>query len=441
MKVGIVEAFRKARPLEFFILGLFLFNFLASGQEKEFEFDVDAFTRKAFSLDGYLEFRPSISWINQDSAVFKLRDYDQDRRKRLEEGYLALLADLSYRKGIFEALLEPYVDYTLSSFESEAQGNLFQGYLSLKPSPSLTLYAGKRTMRWGKGYAWSPTAMVERTKNPNEPDLAREGYWMIAADFTKSFGGIIKTFSFTPVIIPVFRSVNETFGREEGLNFAGKIYLLFLDTDIDFVVLAGKSQSARFGLDFSRNLRSNWEIHGELAVFQDVERSSVGDDGQIRVESFDAASCLLGVRYLTEAETTYILEYYHNGGGFSPLEMEAYYFFLDRSYKRYLASGDDSQLMEASGLLSYSGFTPMTDYLFLRVMQKDPLGILYLNPAFTVILNLKDGSASWSPELTYKGITNLELRLKAAILTGKKGEEFKEKRNCSRLELRLRYFF
>jgi hypothetical protein len=441
MKARVAQAFHKARPLEFFILGLFLFNFLVSGQEKEFEFDADAFTRKAFSLDGYLEYRPSLFWLNEGASFFKLRYYDQDKRKRMVEGYLALLPDLFYRKGSFEALLEPYVDFTLSSFESEATFNLFQGYLSLKPSPSLAFYAGKKTLHWGKGYAWSPNALVERTKNPNEPDLAREGYWMITADYTKSFGGLLKTFSFSPVIIPVSRSVNETFSRKKGLNFAGKIYLLFLDTDIDIVVLGGKSQPVRFGLDFSRNLRSNWEVHGEMAVLKDVERSRIADDGQIREENFNGTSYLLGTRFLTRAEMTCILEYYHNGGGFESLEMEDYYSFVDRSYERYLDSGDDSQLKMVSGLLSYSGFTPMTDYLFLRILQKDPFGILYFNPAVTVVLNLGDGSSSWSPELIYKGITNLELRLKAAILTGKKGEEFREKRNLFRLELRLRYFF
>jgi hypothetical protein len=432
---------RNAPLSGFFLLGMFLFAVLAWGQEKEYGFDVDEFVRKAFSLDGYTEFRPSLFWLRQNSSFYKLRYYNQDKRKTLEEGYFALLADFSYRKGIFEALLEPYLDYAVSAFESEAEVSLFQGYLALKPSASLTVYAGKRTLRWGKGYAWSPTALVERQKNPNEPDLAREGYWIITADYTKSFGGALKTLSFTPVIIPVFQSVNQAFSRKEGFNFAGKIYILLLDTDIDLVFLAGKSQSARFGLDFSRNLLSNWEVHGEIAVLPSLERRSVADDGRIHKETFDAAKCLLGLRYLSEAETTYILEYYHNGAGFGSLEMEDFYSYVDSAYDRYYYLGDDSQMKEAAGLGSYSGFTPMTDYLFLRVMQKDPFGILYLNPAATAIFNLSDGSASLAPELTYKGFTNFELRLKAAVLMGKSREEFHEKPNRFRFELRVRYFF
>jgi hypothetical protein len=428
-------------PWGFLTLSLILFNVHASGQEEQYRFDVDEFAKKAFSLDGYIEFRPSLAWLRQDSSLYTLKFYDRDNPKTLAQGYFAFLGDLSYRKSLFEALLEPYVDYLATQYESEASLNLFQGYLLLKPSIAFSVYAGKRTLRWGKGYAWSPTGFVERPKNPNEPDLVREGYWMIMADYTKSFAGALKTLSFTPVIIPVNSSINETFGREEGWNFSGKLYLLLLDTDLDFVVLAGKSLSSRFGLDFSRNLRSNWEIHGEIAHLNDVERTEVMDDGSIQKNIFDTTSYLLGMRYLSASETTYILEYYHDGTGYGSSGMQNFYTFVDRAYEEYAVSGDDSRLKEADSLKSYTGFTPMTDYIFLRIIQKDAFGAFYFNPAATVIVNLSDGSASWAPEATYKGFTNFELRLKAILLTGKSGDEFGEKPNRFRLELRVRYFF
>ena len=83
----------------------------------------------------------------------------------------------------------------------------------------------------------------------------------------------------------------------------------------------------------------------------------------------------------------------------------------------------------------------MRDYLFLRTSQKDSLGILYFSPAATVIWNLSDGSASLIPEVSYRGITNVELRLRAALLIGKNMEEFGEKPARFRFELRARFFF
>ncbi len=423
----------------FFVLLVICMPAIAQGQE--YEFNLDEFKQKAFSLAGYMEFRPSLSWLDPDAAFYRLRYYDTGKEKISGEGYLALLAGLTYRKGIFEAFLEPFLDYVVSPYETKAGISLFQGYLSFKQSESMTFYVGKRTLRWGKGYAWSPVALVERQKNPNEPDLAREGYWMITADYTKSFSGSLKTVSLTPVIIPVSQSINQALSKKTGMNFAGKIYFLFLDTDIDLVFLTGRSQPLRLGLDFSRNLRSNWEIHGEISCFQDLERKIVLNNGNIQTEIFNAFRYLLGMRYLTEAETTYILEYYHNGAGSDKDEFSDFYSFVDIGYDRYILSGDAGQIKEAASLSTYQGFTPMTNYLFLRIMQKDAFGMLYFTPAVTTIVNLLDGSASIAPELTYKGFTNLELRIKAAVLLGGTGKEFGEKPNRWRLELRARYYF
>lgn len=423
------------------LIAFLLMPATAFGQEKAYEFDVNEFEKKTFSLDGYVELRPAYSCLNQDSSFYRIRYFDLNRRKTFPEVNFALLADLSYRKGFFEVLLEPYLDYTLSPYESEAGLNLYQGYVALKPSSSLAFMAGKRTLRWGKGYAWNPVALVERRKNPNEPDLAREGYFMVTAEYTKSFPGILKTLSISPIIIPVTRSINPAFSRESGLNFAGKIYFLFLNTDIDLMFLAGESQPARLGLDFSRNIRSNLELHGEVTFLNGLERKMVMENGEIVQESLNAIRYLLGLRYLSRTETTYILEYYHNGAGYDSVEMNNFYSAADLAYEQYLLAGVDTGLRDLAVLESYGEFSPMTDYLYFRIMQKDIFGILYLNPSAMVIANISDGSASISPEFSYTGFTNLELRLKAIILLGEDRDEFGEKTNRFRLELRARYFF
>jgi hypothetical protein len=90
---------------------------------------------------------------------------------------------------------------------------------------------------------------------------------------------------------------------------------------------------------------------------------------------------------------------------------------------------------------NYGRPNPTQDYLYLRVTQKEPFNILYFTPAITTIMNLNDKSLSISPELLYTGITNLELRLKAFGLVGRKGTDFGEKPNDYRVELRVRYYF
>lgn len=65
--------------------------------------------------------------------------------------------------------------------------------------------------------------------------------------------------------MPVYKHVNDGFGEKNNLNFAGKIYFLLYDTDIDLIFLTGGSKSTRYGIDFSRNITTNFEIHGEFA--------------------------------------------------------------------------------------------------------------------------------------------------------------------------------
>lgn len=90
-----------------------------------------------------------------------------------------------------------------------------------------------------------------------------------------------------------------------------------------------------------------------------------------------------------------------------------------------------------SGQLS----SPLRRSLYLKASQKEPFGIVYFTPALTLTHNLDDGSWSLTPELLYTGITNLDLRLRAAWLHGKPGSEFGGKPNARKLELRLRAYF
>ena len=80
-------------------------------------------------------------------------------------------------------------------------------------------------------------------------------------------------------------------------------------------------------------------------------------------------------------------------------------------------------------------------YLYLRVSQKEPFDIVYWTPAVTGIVNTEDKSYSITPEISYTGITNIELRLRAMVLAGNRLSEFGEKQNDFRIELMARYYF
>ena len=430
----------KLLSLFFFMIALFPQLIFA---ESEYSFDLDEMEKKPYSFGGYIEIRPVLLVLDEDAAFHKLRLFDKNEGKIAEEYNATVQLDGSYEKGIAKLYTKINVDLQQSYLGWSDTTSVFEGYLSLKPSSSLNINAGKKTLKWGKGYAWTPAAFVDRTKNPDDPDLALEGFIVLSADYVKSYSGALKTLSFTPVLIPVYDNINDDFGETGNIDFAGKLYLLLYDTDIDFIMLAGGSKTARYGFDFSRNITPNFEIHGEFAYISNFRKKFINSNGESFNSEFDAKSYLIGIRYLTELDTTFIIEYYHNGTGFTDGEMEDYFSFINTAYETYTSSGNNSNLQKALNLAegNYGSMNPMRDYLYARVSQKDPFNILYFTPSLTGIFNINDKSFSLSPEFLYTGITNLELRLKASFLVGKSNSEYGEKQNDYRVEFRARYYF
>ena len=411
--------------------------------ESEYSFSLDEIEKKPYSLGGYVEVRPVLFGLDDDAALYKLKLYNQDLGKTAEEYNARLQLEGGYEKGIAKFYTKMNIDMKESYLGWEDTETILDSYLSLKLSSSLNIIAGKKALKWGKGYAWTPVAFVDRMKDPDDTELSLEGFICVAADYVKSYSGPLKTISFTPVIIPVYDNVNDDFGENDHIDFAGKLYFLLYDTDIDLIALAGGSKTSRYGFDFSRNITTNLEIHGEFAFINNFEKKYINSSGNTFVKKYDAKSYLLGIRYLTENDITFIGEYYHNGTGFTDGEMEGYFSFIDKSYETYKSSGSIGPLKKATELSrgTYGGINPMKDYFYARISQKDSFNILYFTPSLTGIVNINDKSFSLSPEFLYTGITNWELRLKTIFLLGDSNSEYGEKQNDYRLELRVRYHF
>lgn len=415
-----------------------------AGAAEEFSFDASEFARKPFEFSGYVELRPERFSLNRDGAFYKLNFFDKAQREDLDRTTLTLKPTGKLRLGEGATLnFRGNLDYQRDDLGSAQHRRFDEFSASYKPNPGFTVEAGKMALRWGKGYAWSPVAFVERAKDPNDPELAREGFTMLSADFIRNFDGPLQTLAFTPLLLPVSGDVNNDFGTAGHVNAAVKLYLLYRDTDIDFTFLGNGSRSRRFGVDFSRNLGTNLEIHGEWARTMNAQHPVTDALGNVRSEPLSGRSYLAGLRYLSERETTTILEYYRNGSGYSPSQMRDFFQLVDNGLARFQASGNTALLQRASNLMQggYGQPNPGRRYMYLRVSQSEPFDILYFTPAITAIANLDDRSYSLAPELTYTRVKNLELRLRLFFLHGGQLTDFGEKQNERRIEFRMRYYF
>ena len=408
---------------------------------EEYSLDIDKFEKKSFEWGGYAELKWEHIQLNRDSVFYPLT-FGQDSRSTLDLVSPLMQFDGNVNKewASFIWLLQASALYNQTDWQGNA--DIFEAYASIKPTPQASIDLGKKRFKWGKGYAWNPVAVIDRTKDPNNPELAQEGYVGAGLDLIRSFSTPLQTAAFTAVILPVTSEVNEYFGAT-GVNLATKLYLLYMDTDIDLIWFTGESRSNQYGIDFAKNLASNFEVHGELLYVPQQKKRVLSSEGSITTQEVVNTSYLLGMRYLTKNDITTILEYYHNGAGYGQTEMSEFYQFVSDAGDEYFSSGDDT-LLDRAQLISESGYNrPQIgrNYLYLKITQKDPFNFLYFTPGLTAIINLEDQSFSVTPEVIYNGFTNWEWRLRFSFLNGENFTEYGEKLNNSKIELRVRYFF
>jgi len=406
---------------------------------ESYTFDAAQFEKMPFEFGGYVELKADHFGLNRAATLYGLNFAGQSGRETLDRTTSTLKLTGKARAGDWLLTAKTHTEFVHDQLAHASESRFDELAATWKPAPGFTLDAGKTVLKWGKGYAWNPVGFVERVKDPNDPELAREGFTVLAADFVRSMQGPLTTVAFTPVILPASASVNDDYGRTGHINVAAKLYLLYHDTDIDFYVLGNGSRSRRYGMDFSRNLSTNLEVHGEWARITAQEFQVADAAGIVSRRTEPVNSWLLGLRYLTERETTYIAELYRNGTGFSETEYRNFVTLAQRA----LAAGTQSTLFGRAQTLaqSYGRQNPLRDYFYLRVSQKEPFDILYFTPSLTVIVNLDDGSRSISPELLYTGRNNVELRARAVFLSGGRETDFGEKQNRRRVEVLARFFF
>jgi hypothetical protein len=426
-------------------LGILVTTLLATGAataaDDEYRFEASEFAKKPYELGGYLEAKPQYFRLNPGSAGFNLTYPDGSPGNAVHgiTGTLELVG--KYTAGIASVRFRTHSDIQRYNTVNQETNRFYEAVFSLRPDPGLTVDIGKQALQWGKGYAQTFVGFVQRPKDPDDPELAREGYTVANADLIRNFDGPLQTVAFTPVVLPVGSSVNNDYGNPGYRNIAAKLYFLYRNTDIDLMYLAKGSRPARFGMDFSRNLATNFEIHGEWAHIWNATKPVVDAAGRVTTQRGDATNYMLGLRYLTERDTTYIVEYYHNGLGYNEEQIADFYGVVNHAFGP-LATGDNA--MQGARNLYQAGYgrpNAMRNYLYAQVSQKEPFDILYFAPALTTMVNLDDRSFQVTPELLYTGVNNLELRLRYFALIGGSGTEFGEKANAHRLELRVRYRF
>jgi hypothetical protein len=426
-----------------FLIGIVLYAVQALAGE--YDFTIPEAQKKSYELGGRLESRYIYHRLDDESARYKLTYFQDNPGAATHEWKESVELSAALQKGIFKAVLLTRHEFSDTWAEDEWTHDVYEGYVSLRPAPSLTLDAGKKQVSWGKGYAWNPAGFINPSKDPDDPGLSLEGRVQLGMDLIKSFEtGALANAGLTALALPVKDDwANTDLGEDGDMNLALKLYMLWQDTDLDFIFFDGPDQPQSFGFDFAKNLAENIEIHGELALRKDVSRLILDETGNTRQTKENPMDFLFGARYLNTVDTTFIAEYYHNGSGYDKKETENFFIYQEDAFAHWLSNGNTSVMQQAAQKIRpyYSRRNFGKDYLYLRISQKEPWDILYFTPYIAAIVNLRDSSFNLQPGLTFTPVTNFELNFRIGIPMGHDNTEFGEKPDAFRPEIWVRYYF
>lgn len=240
--------------------------------EEEFSFDAEFFEKKRFDTRGYLRSDNAVQWLNANRIARTSNELN------LQADWDDAPLNLHFDGSLF------YRDDSRSDHEDDAVLNAFSQRFG---DERANLDLGKKVLRWGKGYAYSPLAFFERTKDPIYPDLSREGFWMAQAQFTRTpADALVSAYTLDMLYLPDIHANRDHFASTDSRGGA-KLYLLAGQSDIDFVI----AENA-FGADISTDVGWGFELHGEWG-------NKRGDK-----------SYLAGLRYQSPSDLTLIAEWF-----------------------------------------------------------------------------------------------------------------------------------
>jgi len=416
---------------------------ISTNLDIDLDFTIEDVKKKPYSINADIEVKETLRFFNSDALLFKQKYLDQQKDNTFWQTDIDFTIEGQYKwdtitlYGRFNSLV-----YYNEDVDWESERKAEEAYISFQPSVSLAVDVGKKVHKWGKGYAFSPSAFFARPKDIDDPDATLEGYYSLSTDYIKSMTGAIQTFAITPVLMPVTRHINDELGLKDELIWGGKLYFFTFDTDFDLMFMVSDNLNNRVGIDLSKNLNPSFEIHGEAILVKDHRQYIIDEYGNTSEQEDTVLNLLLGLRYLSNIETTYILEYYHNGQGYTQKEYENYLNFIENGYDQYLNTSSNTSISKSKQYAAYyNKQAAMRDYIYLKISQKDPFDILYFTPSIICIYNINDQSSSITPAITYSPITNLTLDLKAGFLFGESKTEYNEKINKSKIVFSIKYYF
>jgi hypothetical protein len=256
--------------------------------------------------------------------------------------------------------------------------------LDVSLGESLDLVLGKKILKWGTGYAFNPTGVVEPQRSPSDPsDRLNQNDGRNLVSLTAFLG---KT-SLTAVYLNDAKYASSSF-RWGTSELALRAYTFLGGLDISLIGHYREGDRLEAGANTSYVIGEDLELHGEIlgkrGSSQLYHPIITSDNPALQFDAFPYVplyggsgglflKTLVGGQYTLDNGVNIALEYYHNDEGLSPLEWKRWMNFVkfqDAVLRGAVAAVPDlvaaSRLNLLWSLLTLSTRGTMRDYLFAR---------------------------------------------------------------------------
>ena len=296
----------------------------------------------------------------------------------------------------------------------------------------LDLHVGREIERWGTGYAFNPTGVVDPPKDPTDPNDRRSVYRgvdVVGADL------FVKSWDITVLGNPQISWTGKDGRHLFATGWASRAYRLIKGTDVAVSASGGNGLPNSEGLSLARVFGNSLELHGEAAYISDTVRYLAREDNLVPVR-IPHPEVLLGGQYTFPRHINVVAEYYHDGQGLTNREWSAYEGFVS-SAQQALAAGNPQPLV-----LANTQFTPLNmsrNYSFVRVLW--PIRLNRLELETIAITSLRDGSSVIQPTLTKRLGSNVHVYVLYSRFFGGSSTEFGNVQIKSSTDIGIRYNF
>jgi hypothetical protein len=285
-----------------------------------------------------------------------------------------------------------------------------EGYARASVLSWLDVEAGKRLVRWGTGYAFTPTGLLDPPRNATDPTDhlgLNEGMVMARVDAFRGASAVT-----IAVAAPRLDRPDAVVGTAPRRLVAVRARTTIAGVEMAVVASAADTRRASFGGNFTHVVGRQLEYHGELLVHDDESPWSQ------RLAPHEArgrrVSAVLGLQYTFDLGINAIVEYYRDGNGLSP----ALWSRLMDGVSSPSAASAASAAAAAAGAAPGATLTRPTrrDFLFVRgtLANTDAL----ITPELIALIDLDDGGLTLVPTVRIAPTRHVQFYVRGVVLTG-----------------------